>query len=184
MRAIALALLALTAAAALGGLVVGVVYAPRDGVLMGLFMLACGIPVIGAAHLLVARRRANGMLGRQFASVVALTIGLVMLGVFVVALLMFISPHDALVMAVLLLLAGGLTAYTTWQLSRDVIAQRDAAERARRDLVAAVSHDLRTPLTARFTRSASCAMPRVRSLRSAGRRHSSRTGSSTMATMR
>ena len=57
--------------------------------------------------MLVARRRADGTLGRQFASVVALTIGLVMLGVFVVALLMFISPHDALVMAVLLLLAGG-----------------------------------------------------------------------------
>jgi signal transduction histidine kinase len=50
-------------------------------------------------------------------------------------------------MAMLLLLAGGLTAYTTWLLSRDVIAQRDAAETARRDLVAAVSHDLRTPLT-------------------------------------
>jgi signal transduction histidine kinase len=146
-RASALALLALTVASALGGLVFGIVYSPHDGVLMGVFMLACGIPVVGAAHLLVARRRANGMLGRQFASVVALTIGLVMLGVFVVALLMFISPHDALVMAVLLLLAGALTAYTTWLLSRDVIAQRDSAERARRDLVAAVSHDLRTPLT-------------------------------------
>ena len=50
-------------------------------------------------------------------------------------------------MSLLLLLAGGLTAYATWLLSRDVIAQRDAAESARRDLVAAVSHDLRTPLT-------------------------------------
>ena len=147
MRSMALALVALAAAAAIGGVVFGIVYSPHDGVLMGLFMLACGVPVIVAAHLLVRRRRANGTLGRQFASVVALTIGLVMLGVFVVALLMFISPHDALVMAVLLLLAGGLTAYTTWLLSRDVIAQRDSAERARRDLVAAVSHDLRTPLT-------------------------------------
>ncbi|HYN52711.1 MAG TPA: histidine kinase dimerization/phospho-acceptor domain-containing protein, partial [Thermoleophilaceae bacterium] len=147
MRSMALALVALVAAAAIGGLVFGIVYSPHDGVLMGLFMLACGVPVIVAAHLLIGRRRATGTLGRQFASVVALTIGLVMLGVFVVALLMFISPHDALVMAVLLLLAGGLTAYTTWLLSRDVIAQRDSAERARRDLVAAVSHDLRTPLT-------------------------------------
>jgi signal transduction histidine kinase len=60
---------------------------------------------------------------------------------------MFISGHDALVMAVLLLLAGGLTAYSSWLLSRDVIAERDAAEAARRGLVAAVSHDLRTPLT-------------------------------------
>ena len=137
----------LTAAALLGGLVVGLVYAPRDGVLMALFMLACGTPVIVGAHVLVARRRSGGTLGRQFASVAALAIGLVMTGVLVVALLMFISPHDALVMAVLLLFAGGLTAYTTWLLSRDVIAQRDSAETARRDLVAAVSHDLRTPLT-------------------------------------
>jgi signal transduction histidine kinase len=141
----ALVVLALTGA--LGGVVFGVVYAPKDGLLMGLFMVACGAPVIVAAHLLVARRRAAGSLGRQFASAVALTIGLVTLGVFAVALLMFISHHDAVVMTMLLLLAGGLTAYSTWLLSRDVIAQRDAAEGARRDLVAAVSHDLRTPLT-------------------------------------
>jgi signal transduction histidine kinase len=141
------ALAVLTAAAALGGLVFGLLYSPRDGLFMGLFMLASGTPVIVAVHLLVARRRAAGSLGIQFASAVALTIGLVMLGVFAVALLMFISGHDAVVMAMLLLLAGGLTAYATWLLSRDVIAQRDAAETARRDLVAAVSHDLRTPLT-------------------------------------
>jgi signal transduction histidine kinase len=141
------ALAALTAAAAAGGLVFGLLYSPQDGVFLGLFMLASGAPVIVAAHLLVARRRATGSLGRQFASAVALTIGLVTLGVFAVALLMFISGHDAVVMAMLLLLAGGLTAYATWLLSRDVIAQRDAAETARRDLVAAVSHDLRTPLT-------------------------------------
>jgi signal transduction histidine kinase len=141
------ALLVLAAVAAIGGLVFGTLYSPGDGLLLGLFMLACGVPVIVAAHLLVARRRATGTLGRQFALVVALTIGMIMLGVFAVALLMFISGHDAVVMAMLLLLAGGLTAYTTWLLSRDVIAQRDSAETARRDLVAAVSHDLRTPLT-------------------------------------
>jgi signal transduction histidine kinase len=141
------ALAALALASALGGAVLGALYAPRDGVLMALFMLACGAPVIAAAHLLVDRRRAGGSLGRQFASAVALTVGLVTLGVFAVALLMFVSGHDAVVMTMLLLLGGGLTAYSTWLLSRDVIAQRDAAEGARRDLIAAVSHDLRTPLT-------------------------------------
>jgi signal transduction histidine kinase len=134
-------------AAALGGLVVGLAYGAKDGVLLGLFMAACGAPVITAAHLLVRRRRADGSLARQFTSAVVLTVGLVTLGVGVIALLMFISPHDALLMAILLLLAGGLTAYSTWLLSRDVIAERDAAESARRTLVAAVSHDLRTPLT-------------------------------------
>jgi signal transduction histidine kinase len=141
------ALAALALASAAGGLVLGAIYEPGDGVLMALFTFASGAPVIVAAHLLVARRRATGSLGRQFASAVAVTIGLVTVGVFAVALLMFISGHDAVVMSMLLLLAGGLTAYTTWLLSRDVIAQRDAAEKARRDLVAAVSHDLRTPLT-------------------------------------
>jgi signal transduction histidine kinase len=141
------ALAALALAALLGGALFGLAYSPEDGLLTGVFMLACGVPVIAAAHLLVARRRATGSLRRQFASAVAITVGLVTLGVGVVALLMFISGHDALVMAVLLLLAGGLTAYSTWLLSRDVIAQRDAAEEARRGLVAAVSHDLRTPLT-------------------------------------
>jgi signal transduction histidine kinase len=141
----ALAVLAL--AAALGGLIIGTVYTPKDGLLMALFMAACGAPVIGAAHLLVRRRRTTGPLGRQFAAAVLVTVGLVTIGVGIVALLMFISPHDALVMAMLLVLAGGLTAYSTWLLSRDVIAERDAAESARRALVAAVSHDLRTPLT-------------------------------------
>jgi signal transduction histidine kinase len=140
-----LAGLALAAAAA--GLVVGAVYDAGDGLLMALFAFACGAPVIVAAHLLVARRPRGDALGRQFAVAVAVTVGLVVVGVIAVALLMFISAHDALVMSLLLLLAGGLTAYSTWLLSRDVIAERDAAERARRDLVAAVSHDLRTPLT-------------------------------------
>jgi signal transduction histidine kinase len=141
----ALAILVLGSAA--GGLVVGAVYDAGDGLLLALFLAASGTPPIVAAHLLVRRRTARGSLGRQFAAAVAVTIGLITVGVFAVALLMFISAHDALLMALLLLLAGGLTAYTTWLLSRDVIAERDAAERARRDLVAAVSHDLRTPLT-------------------------------------
>jgi signal transduction histidine kinase len=137
----------LAAASVVCGLVIGLVYSAGDGALMVVFVLASGTPPILAAHAIVRRRAEHGSLGRQFASAVAITIGLATLGVGIVALLMFISAHDALVMAMLLLLAGGLTAYTTWLLSRDVIAERDAAERARRDLVAAVSHDLRTPLT-------------------------------------
>jgi signal transduction histidine kinase len=137
----------LALAAVLGGLVLGLVYSPEDGALMCLFMLASGAPVIGAVHLLVRRRRPDVSLARQFAIAVAVTVGLVTAGVVVVAQLMFISGHDALVMTLLVLLAGGLTAYSTLLLSRDVIAQRDAGEAARRGLVAAVSHDLRTPLT-------------------------------------
>jgi signal transduction histidine kinase len=141
------ALAGLTAAAAAAGLVIALTYSVGDGALMFVFVLGCGVPVILAGHALVRRRPAEGSLARHFAFAVAVTVGMITAGVLVVALLMFISGHDALVMTLLVLLAGGLTAYCTLLLSRDVIAQRDAGESARRDLVAAVSHDLRTPLT-------------------------------------
>jgi signal transduction histidine kinase len=108
---------------------------------------------------------------------------------------MYVSPHDGLMIAVLLLFAGALGAYSVWTLAQGALAdvrsvrdclravgaggrdpciatgardelaelaeeasrmveqlsareaERDAADAARRDLVAAVSHDLRTPLT-------------------------------------
>jgi signal transduction histidine kinase len=162
---------------------------------MGGYMLACGIAVLAAVELLRHRRRLAGSLARQLTLAVGVSIGLSGAGVGVIALLMFISPHDALVMAVLLLFAAALSAYSVWALARgaladvhavrdglravgegrrdvvihtgardelaelasaatDMVAQlaereaeRDAADGARRDLVAAVSHDLRTPLT-------------------------------------
>jgi signal transduction histidine kinase len=187
--------LGLAAAAAAGGVVVGLVYGDRDGVLTALFLLASGAPVLGAVRLLARHRSVAGSLSRQFALGVGLSVGLVTVGVGAVGLLMFVSPHDALLMALLLLFAGGLTAYAVLALSRGALedvhavrdglravgdgrrdsgietgardelaelaeaanrmaaqlasreAERDTAEQARRDLVAAVSHDLRTPLT-------------------------------------
>jgi signal transduction histidine kinase len=175
--------------------VFGLVYGGKDGVLMGLFLLAVGLPVMAGVQLLARRRRAAGSLARQLTAGVVVAVGLVTLGVGAVALLMFISGHDAFTMAVLLVFAGGLTTYSIWALSRGVMddiesvrdglravgdgrrdirirtggrdeiaelaaaanrmtaqlaereAERDAAEQARRGLVAAVSHDLRTPLT-------------------------------------
>jgi signal transduction histidine kinase len=189
------ALAGLVLASVAGGLAFGLVYGGRDGLLMGLFLLAVGMPVLAGVELLVRRRRAAGSLARQLTAGVIVAVALVTLGVGVVALLMFISGHDAFAMAVLLVFAGGLTTYSIWALSRGVMddiesvrdglravgdgrrgfrirtggsdeiaelaaaanrmtaqlgereAERDAAEQARRGLVAAVSHDLRTPLT-------------------------------------
>ena len=186
-------LLALASAAA--GLVFGLVYSPDDGLLMGVFMLASGAPVLAVVHLLARRRRMAGSLRRQLTTGIAVTTALVTVGIGAVAGLMFISPHDALAGALLLVFGGGLVAYSTWVLSRGAMddiesvrdglqavgdgrrdvrirtggqdelaelaasanrmtaqlaereAERDAAEQARRGLVAAVSHDLRTPLT-------------------------------------
>jgi signal transduction histidine kinase len=195
MRRVLEALVLLLVAAAVGGLAFGLVYGTHDGLLMGLFLLAVGLPVLAAVQLLVRRRRAAGSLARQLTAGVIVAVALVTLGVGAVALLMFISGHDAFTMAVLLVFAGGLTSYSIWVLSRGVMddiesvrdglravgdgrrdvrirtgagdeiaelaaaanrmtaqlaereAERDAAEQARRGLVAAVSHDLRTPLT-------------------------------------
>jgi signal transduction histidine kinase len=189
------ALAVLLLAAAVGGLAFGLVYGAHDGLLMGLFLLAVGLPVLAGVELLVRRRRAAGSLARQLTAGVIVAVALVTLGVGAVALLMFISGHDAFTMAVLLAFAGGLTTYSIWALSRGPMrdiesvrdglqavgdgrrevrirtggkdeiaelaaaanrmtaqlaereAERDAAEQARRGLVAAVSHDLRTPLT-------------------------------------
>jgi signal transduction histidine kinase len=186
---------ALLLAAAAGGLALGLVYGAEDGLLMGLFLLAVGAPVLAAVHLLARRRRAAGSLARQLTAGVIVAVGLVTLGVWAVALLMFISSHDAFTISVLLVFAGGLTTSSILALSRGVMddiesvrdgvravgdgrrdvrirtggrdeiaelaaaanrmttqlgereAERDAAEQARRGLVAAVSHDLRTPLT-------------------------------------
>jgi signal transduction histidine kinase len=185
----------LTLAAVGGGLVVGVSYSAKDGLLTAAYAAASGAPVVAAAHLLARRRRVAGSLSRQFTVAVGLTVGLVTVGLGVVALLMLLSNHDLLITGLLLAFAGALTWYATAVVARDVLddiesvrdglravgdgrrdvridtcgrdelaelaaaanrmtaqlaereAQRDAAARARRDLVAAVSHDLRTPLT-------------------------------------
>ncbi len=187
--------LLLSAGAVFGGVALSLAYGVKDGVLMALFMLACGAPAIAGAHLLVRRRAAAGPLSRQLAAGVGITGALVTLGVGAIALLMFLSAHDAFIMGLLLVFAGGLTAYSTSVLASGVMAdieavrdgvravgegrrdlevrtggrdelaelassanrmaeqlgereaERDTAEAARRDLIAAVSHDLRTPLT-------------------------------------
>jgi signal transduction histidine kinase len=157
---------------------------------------ACGAPVLVLAHVLAANRAKLGSLSRQFAAGIALAIALVLAGVGAAALLMFVSPDDAYVLAALLAFAAGLAAYATSLMagavqgdiqsvrdglrdvgegSRDPVsirtgghdevaelaaaanrmieqlagreAERDASDKARRDLIAAVSHDLRTPLT-------------------------------------
>jgi len=187
--------LTLAVCALAGGGALASVYGLKDGLLVGLLMLAGGAPAVAGAHLLAGRRAAAGSLSRQFELGTAITVGLATLAVGAIALAMFISAHDALLMIVLLVFAGLLTAYSAHVLagglmrdieavrdglrrvgegSRDVVmeteaqdeiaeladaanrmtaqlgereAERDMAERARRELIAAVSHDLRTPLT-------------------------------------
>jgi signal transduction histidine kinase len=94
-------------------------------------------PVRGAAP------RRFGSLRLQIA-VTAVVVGVVLLVVVAAARMMFVSDRDALVVAALVLGAGILTLRVAAIVERE--RTRAAAEAARRQLVAAVSHDLRTPI--------------------------------------
>ena len=185
----------LAAAAAAGGGLTAVVYGAHDGRLTAVLLLLCGVPVIALSHVFARRQAGIQSLTRKFTLGISLAIGLVLVAVGVVAALMFVSPHDAFLMAILLAFAGFLAAYCASLLARGLIEdiravrdgvvavghgrraadivtgssdevgdlakaanrmteqlsvreeERDAAEDARRGVVAAVSHDLRTPLT-------------------------------------
>jgi signal transduction histidine kinase len=190
----ALILLALGAAAAAS--VSALAYGLSHALAAAAFFAACGAPILALSHLLARNRRRVGSLSRQFGAGVTLAFGLVLIGVGAVALLMFVSLHDAYLLATLLAFACALAVYSSWLLTRgikrdieavrdalgavsagqrppapietsggdelaelaaaadrmierlsDHEARREASERARRDLVAAISHDLRTPLT-------------------------------------
>jgi len=190
----ALLLLGLGAAAAAA--VTALTHGASHALAAAAFFAVCGTPVLALSHLLARHRRPVGSLAHQFAAGVGLVFGLVLAGVGAVALLMFVSPRDAYLLATLLAFACALAVYSSWLLTRGIRddietirdallavgegdpapvsietggrdeiaelaraaeemsrrlaeheARRGASERARRDLIAAISHDLRTPLT-------------------------------------
>jgi signal transduction histidine kinase len=174
--------------AAVAAVVVGLADSWAGALLTLAMLLAVGVPAIALVAWAMRRRAALGPLPRQFAVVAAIAAGQLVLTAVLFAILMFLSPHDALLAVVVgvfcgtvglvaaLLLARrvlgdvehiqtGLEAVGTGRRDvdfatggRDEIAAlaREAErmtdrlaveERARRELVAAVSHDLRTPIT-------------------------------------
>lgn len=181
--------------ALIGGATITAVYALADGLITLVLLLVVGLVQLALAHLIAARRAALGSLRRQFQVGLALAIGLSLAGIGAVALAMFVSPHDALILGLMLVFSSALGAYSASLLAAGVLsdvrsvqsavkavgegkldvaarttasdelselaqaaneaasilavreAERDAAWQAHRDLIAAVSHDLRTPLT-------------------------------------
>ena len=186
--------LLLVVAALVGGGAMAIGYGLGDGLFLFVLLLAAGAPVLALAHLFARNRARVGSLSRQFAVGTGLAIGLALLTTGVVAGLLFVSAHDAFTLAVMLLFAAGLAAYSATLVASGVMkdietvrdgvmavgegrrdleivthgnceigelaqaanrmveqlakgdAQREMAESARRELMAAVSHDLRTPL--------------------------------------
>jgi signal transduction histidine kinase len=91
------------------------------------------------------RRRRFGAIGRQ-AVVTAFLVAAVLAAIVFAAHMMYVSERDALLFSILVLAIGVVTVRTAALAERE--RARAAAEETRRELVAAVSHDLRTPIAA------------------------------------
>jgi signal transduction histidine kinase len=168
---------------------VAAVYGGHPGRLTFELTTPLGLATALAAHSLAARRASIGSLGRQAIAVVALIAVQFAVIAGVLVNQMFVSAHDALFTAIIVVYAGALallaarltgnralddigairaTLAAVGDGRRDVrtnvagadelagvaadvdamVARLDCEERARRTLFAAVSHDLRTPITA------------------------------------
>jgi signal transduction histidine kinase len=110
-------------------------------------LFAVGMLVTVAAVVTAARLLAHASVRRRLV-VVALASGLAGLAnLAALAALMLVDGHDALLIAILLLYSLGVGAGTALALARpSAEAVEEQIESQRRDLIVAVSHDLRTPL--------------------------------------
>lgn len=144
------ALVALLACLA-GAAVVGAAYGWHGAWTTFLLLAAVAVGMLGAAHLATARRAWLGPLSRQLALGAGLAVATVVAAVWVGAMAMFVSHHDALVITAMAAVAGVLAVRAAQLLAhgvvRDVEAMHREVDEARRRLIAAVSHDLRTPLS-------------------------------------
>ncbi len=87
--------------------------------------------------------RRFGAIGRQ-AALTAFLVAAILAAIVFAAHMMYVSERDALLFSILVLAIGIVTLRTAALAERE--RARAAAEETRRELVAAVSHDLRTPI--------------------------------------
>jgi signal transduction histidine kinase len=123
---------------------IAVVYGLRDGVLTFALLAALGAPALVLAHVARARRRRLGSPRRQLALGIAIAVGQLVVAIGAGIALMFVSAHDALVVGVITAFAVVIAVRSIELMGGGVM---DDAERMRRELIASVSHDLRTPIT-------------------------------------
>jgi signal transduction histidine kinase len=136
-------LLALGAALLAAG-AIAAVYGLRDGAMTFGLLVALGAPALALAHVARARRRRLGSPRRQLAAGIAIAVGQLVVAIGAGIALMFVSAHDALVVAAVTAFAVVIALRSVQLMGGGVM---DDAERMRRELIAAVSHDLRTPIT-------------------------------------
>src|SRR5262249_45044796 len=101
-RSAAVALVACLAGAA----VVGAVYGWHGAWTTFLLLAAVALGMLGAAHLATARRARLGSLSRQLALGAVLAVATVVAAVWVGAMAMFVSRHDALVISAMAAVGG------------------------------------------------------------------------------
>ncbi len=115
-----------------------------------------GALLVALPGALVLRLLRGRSIVAHLAVLVAVVVLAVLAGVIGVARAMFISHHDLRVLLIVISVAGAVSLVTGWWLGRrlaadamwadEARARERRAEANRRDLVAWVSHDLRTPL--------------------------------------
>jgi signal transduction histidine kinase len=119
-------------------------YTLKDGAMTLALLAVLGGVALGLAHVAQARRRRLGSPRRQLAMGIAIGVGQLVVAIGAGIALMFVSAHDALVVGVITAFAVVIAVRSVQLMGGGVM---DDAERMRRELIAAVSHDLRTPIT-------------------------------------
>jgi signal transduction histidine kinase len=137
-------LAAAIAAVALTAAVAGLAHGPDSAVAVLKYLGPVAVATVVAVRLVADRVRSlqRQLLLAGFATALGVAISVVL---FVET--MYVSAHDALYT---ILIAGyglAMGGWSAWLLGGRALRRLARAERARRDLVAAVSHDLRTPIT-------------------------------------
>jgi signal transduction histidine kinase len=131
-------------AVALTAVVAGVAHGTASGLAVLKYLTPVALVTVVAVGAVAVRVED---LRRQLVLAGAVTAAGVAVAVALFVETMYVSGHDALYT---LLVAGYGVIVGAWSaslLGRRALERVEAAERARRDLVAAVSHDLRTPIT-------------------------------------
>jgi K+-sensing histidine kinase KdpD len=120
----------------------------RDILLIALAALAAG-GIVGLAGAAVLRLLHGRSITVYIGALVVITVAVVVAGVVAVAQAMFLSDHDLQVVLVTVAVAAVVSLAVGITFGRRMAAAAmwaAQAEAGRRDLVAWVSHDLRTPL--------------------------------------
>jgi signal transduction histidine kinase len=131
------------AVAAAGALATAIAHGAHDGLVVAAILAPLGAITVVVAHQIV---RARG-LRRQFAAMAVLVVAQLAALIALMAAAMFVEGSDAFFTVVAAGYAAAIGLWSGRLLERGALERLEAEERARRDLVAAVSHDLRTPIT-------------------------------------